>query len=100
MDKMGLQDAGQALAEFQAAYVALRRADRRGGDLGELTLRFVPVLDRADLRNPRGADVCLSRLATPAVSLHLARMRAAWELLPETLRRKAHFVIAVERAET
>lgn len=98
MDKMLLQDASPALAEFQAAYVALRRADRAGQHPDEFALPFVPVLDRGDF--PRGTDVRLSRLATPAVSLHLARMRAAWELLPERLRSKAHVVIAIERAAT
>lgn len=92
-----MHDVRPALAELQAAYVALRRADRRGADPG---LPFVPVLDRPDLEASRGADVRLSRRATPAVSLHLARMRAAWEMLPEVLRRKAHLVLAVEKAQS
>ncbi len=91
-----MHDAGPALAELQAAYLALRRADRREADLG---LPFVPVLDRPD-RVARGVEVGLSRQARPAVSLQLARMRAAWELLPEVLRRKAHLVLGIERART
>jgi hypothetical protein len=89
---------GPALNELRAAYVALRRADRqREVDLG---LPFIPVLDRPDLQPRRGGDVRLSRRATPAVSLHLARMRAAWEMLPDVLRRKAHLVLTVEKGRS
>ena len=45
-----------------------------------------------------GSDVWLSRRAAPAVSVHFARMRAAWELLPDGARAKAHLLLALERA--
>lgn len=83
-----------ALREFRAAYTALRHA---GDDEAHVFLPFVPVLARRDLREPQGRDVRLSRCAAPAASVQFARMRAAWEMLPEAIRAKAHLILAVER---
>jgi len=85
----------RVVREFQAAYAALRRA---GGDDAQVTLPYVPVLLRRDLRKPHGSDVWLSRQAPAAASVQFARMRAAWEMLPDAARMKAHLILAVERA--
>lgn len=85
----------RVVREFQAAYAALRRA---GGDDSHVALPYAPVLLRRDLRRPHGSDVWLSRQAAPAASVQFARMRAAWEMLPEITRAKAHLILAVERA--
>ncbi len=84
-----------ALGELRAAYTALRHA---GHDGAKIALPFVPVLARPDLRKRRGRDVSLSCCASPATSVQFARMRAAWEMLPEEVRAKAHLFLAVERA--
>lgn len=84
-----------ALREFQAAYAALRRAEC---DAAHVSLPYAPVPLRRDLRKQRGSDVWLSRQAAPAASVQFARMRAAWELLPDAARAKAHLILAVERA--
>jgi hypothetical protein len=84
-----------ALQEFQAAYAALRRA---GGEDAHVPVPYVPVLPRQDLRKPHGSDVWLSRCAAPAASIQFARMRAAWEMLPDGARSKAHLILAVKRA--
>jgi hypothetical protein len=81
--------------EFRAAYAALRRA---GHDESQLAVPYAAVLPRDDLRRPYGCDVWLSRQAAPAASVQFARMRAAWELLPDTTREKAHLLLAIERA--
>jgi len=85
----------RAVQEFQAAYAALRRA---GGDDAHVSVPYVPVLPRRDLRKPHGSDVWLSRCAAPAASIQFARMRAAWEMLPDGARSKAHLILAVKRA--
>jgi|GEM_PF-1987590 len=87
-----MMDSGCVLKEFRAAYSALRHA---GHAEANVLLPFVPVLDR-ELRKPQGRDVRLSQYAAPAASLQFARMRAAWELLPEAIRAKAHLILAVE----
>jgi hypothetical protein len=81
--------------EFQAAYAALRRA---GHDDTTLGLPYAPVLAQPAFRKPIGDDVWLSRLAAPAASIQFARMRAAWEMLPDAARAKAHLILGVERA--
>jgi len=83
------------LHEFQAAYAALRRAEH---EEARIALPYSAVLARDDLRKPYGCDVWVSRQAKPAASLQFARMRAAWEMLPDTTREKAHLILAVERA--
>lgn len=85
----------RVVREFQAAYAALRRAEC---DDAHVSLPYAPVLPRRDLRKPLGSDVWLSRRAAPAASVQFARMRAAWELLPDAARAKAHLILAVERA--
>lgn len=89
------QHGDRVVREFQAAYAALRRA---GGDDAHISLPYVPVLLRRDLRKPQGSDVWLSRRAAPAASIQFARMRAAWEMLPDGARAKAHLILALERA--
>lgn len=81
--------------EFQAAYAALRRAAH---EEAQVALPYAAILPRGDLRKPLGCDVWLSRQAVPAASVQFARMRAAWEMLPDTAREKAHLILAVERA--
>ena len=88
-------DSNRVVREFQAAYVALRRAGR---DDAHVSLPYVPVLLRRDLRKPRGSDVWLSRQAAPAASVQFARLRAAWNMLPDGARAKAHLILALERA--
>lgn len=83
------------LQEFQAAYAALRRAEH---DEAHVALPYSAILPRGDLRKPYGCDVWVSRQAVPAASVQYARMRAAWEMLPNTAREKAHLILAVERA--
>ena len=85
----------RVVREFQAAYAALRRA---GCDDAQVSLPYAPVPLRRDLRTPLGTDVWMSRRAAPATSVQFARMRAAWELLPDGARAKAHLILAVERA--
>jgi hypothetical protein len=85
----------RVVREFQAAYTALRRA---GSDDTHVSLPYVPVMMRRDLRKPHGCDVWLSRCAAPAASVQFARLRAAWEMLPDGAREKAHLILAVERA--
>ncbi len=85
----------RVVQEFQAAYAALRRA---GCDDAHVSLPYAAVPLRRDLRKPLGSDVWLSRRAAPAASVQFARMRAAWELLPDGARAKAHLILAVERA--
>lgn len=84
----------RVVREFQAAYAALRRA---GCDDAQVSLPYAPVPPRQDLTKPLGTDVWLSRQAAPATSVQFARMRAAWELLPDGARAKAHLILAVER---
>lgn len=81
--------------EFQAAYAALRRAEQ---DEAQVALPYAAILPRGDLRKPHGCDVWLSRRAVPAASVQFARMRAAWEMLPNAAREKAHLILALERA--
>lgn len=85
----------RTVREFQAAYAALRRAT---GDDANTSLPYVGVPPRQDLGKALGSDVWLSRRAAPAASVHFARMRAAWELLPDGARAKAHLLLALERA--
>jgi len=85
----------RAVREFQAAYAALRRI---GGEDARLAVPYAPVLPRRDLRKAHGSDVWLSRCAAPAASIQFARLRAAWEMLPDGARSKAHLILAVERA--
>ncbi|HEV2281566.1 MAG TPA: hypothetical protein VGX75_04145 [bacterium] len=85
----------RVVREFQAAYAALRRAV---GEDAQVSVPYAPVLPRRDLRTPHGSDVWLSRCAAPAASIQFARMRAAWEMLPDGARSKAHLILAVERA--
>ncbi len=85
----------RVVREFQAAYTALRRA---GGDDSHVSLPYAPVMMRRDLRKPHGSDVWLSRQAAPAASVQFARLRAAWEMLPDGARAKAHLMLAFERA--
>lgn len=85
----------RVVQEFQAAYAALRRA---GLDEAQVSLSYAPVLARVDLRKPHGSDVWVSRQATPAASVQFARMRAAWEMLPDAAREKAHLILTLERA--
>ncbi len=89
-----MMDNGSVLKEFRAAYTALRHAGHAEADV---LLPFVPVLARRELQKPQGRDVRLSQYAAPAASLQFARMRAAWELLPEAIRGKAHLILALER---
>lgn len=90
-----MQNLGGVLTEFQEAYVALRRAGR---DEALVSLPFVPVLARPDLRKRHGRGVCMSGCAGPAASVQFARLRAAWELLPEGVRTRAHLILGVEWA--
>jgi hypothetical protein len=89
------QHSDGVVQEFQAAYAALRRAE---DDDTTLALPYAPVMAPRALRRPIGEDVWLSRLAAPAASIQFARMRAAWEMLPDAARAKAHLILAVERA--